>query len=65
MGITGAGKSTFIKTVTGIKDITIGNELEGCKLLICHADMTHELRHSRYTRGFGSGRPVWELNESS
>ena len=30
MGVTGAGKSTFIKAATGIEEIEIGHELTSC-----------------------------------
>ena len=33
MGITGAGKSTFIQKATGLLDIEIGHELESCSCL--------------------------------
>lgn len=32
MGITGAGKSTFIKLVTGRDDVVVGNRLSSGKL---------------------------------
>ncbi|KAF8466339.1 P-loop containing nucleoside triphosphate hydrolase protein, partial [Kalaharituber pfeilii] len=34
MGVTGAGKSTFIQTITGDKKITIGHNLESCTQVI-------------------------------
>ena len=34
MGVTGSGKSTFIKQVTGSKDVVVGNDLTSCMKLI-------------------------------
>lgn len=31
MGVTGAGKSTFIKTASGLDDVLVGHELTSCK----------------------------------
>lgn len=35
MGVTGAGKSTFIELVTGA-GVRVGHGLESCKIPICH-----------------------------
>lgn len=32
MGVTGAGKSTFIKWASGNSDVVVGHDLESCKL---------------------------------
>jgi ABC-type uncharacterized transport system ATPase component len=30
-GVTGAGKSTFVQTVTGDQSVEVGHQLESCK----------------------------------
>jgi hypothetical protein len=49
MGVTGAGKSTFISTVTGNDSIEIGEDLRSCQghiLLVAHRILT-SYRHDR------------------
>jgi hypothetical protein len=49
MGVTGAGKSTFISTVTGNDSIEIGEDLRSCQghiLLVAHRILT-SYRHNR------------------
>ena len=36
MGVTGSGKSTFVKQVTGSEKFVIGNELTSCTLTTLH-----------------------------
>ena len=37
MGVTGSGKSTFVKKVTGSEDVVVGNDLTSCMKLIPNA----------------------------
>ena len=40
MGVTGAGKSTFIRTVTGREDVVVGDGLQSCTHTVTEYDMT-------------------------
>ena len=31
MGVTGSGKSTFVRVASGNEDVTVGHSLEACK----------------------------------
>ncbi|EHY53394.1 hypothetical protein HRR83_003601 [Exophiala dermatitidis] len=42
MGVTGAGKSTFIKTVTGNDDIVVGHDLRSCTTEVMPYTFEHE-----------------------
>jgi hypothetical protein len=34
MGMTGAGKTTFIRNITGLNEMEIGDDLKSCKYVI-------------------------------
>lgn len=63
MGMTGAGKSTFIKSVTGREDIRVGHGLSsgqhlstillfnGIKLMLCPPQETEEVTSYKFTHG--------------
>jgi ABC-type phosphate/phosphonate transport system ATPase subunit len=51
MGYTGAGKSYFIKKVSGIDTVTIGNGLQSCEFIVQYQLLSTLIDSFRHFRG--------------
>src|SRR5690349_1484973 len=64
MGMTGAGKTYFIKQITGLKEMEVGHRLESCKCIPIHLNtiLTSIYRHKRNSGRHGTN---WWLQSAS